>query len=209
MAPKLTSYEALPVAPLILTIRGQKVMLDADPARVYGVPTRRLNEQVRRNAERFPADFIFEITPQEIANLKSQFATSSSGLDRSQFAAGSHGGTRKPPLAFTEHGAIMTATVLNSPRAVQMSVFVVRAFVNMRQMLAAPSDLARKLAELERSLTDRLDTHETAIVDVLRQLMLLLNPPPAPTPPRKRIGFGVRERRGVYRTGKAGKSASL
>jgi hypothetical protein len=202
MARRPTNCDELPVEPLILTVRGQRVILDADLARVYGVPTRRLNEQVRRNAGRFPADFIFELTAQEVADLMSQIATSSSSVIRSQFAAGSHGGTRKPPLAFTEHGAIMAATVLNSPRAVQMSVFVVRAFVDMRQMLTGQSELARRLAELEKKLTDRLDAHETAITDVLQQLMLLLNPPPAAPPPRRRIGFSLKERRAAYRTGK-------
>ena len=102
----------------------------------FGVPTRRLNEQVRRNANRFPPDFAFVLTEQEVTNLKSQFATSSVGLIRSQFATGStHGGRRKLPMAFTEHGAIMAANVLRSKRAIQMSVFVVRAFTRMRQML--------------------------------------------------------------------------
>src|ERR1017187_6643885 len=109
------------ISPLIRTIRGQKVILDSDLARIYGVPTKRLNEQVRRNAKRFPSDFLFRLASAEADNLKSQFATSSL-----------HGGRRKLPFAFTENGAIMAANVLNSPEAVRMSVFVVRAFVQMR-----------------------------------------------------------------------------
>ena len=108
----------------IVSIRGQRVLFDSDLAEVYGVTTKRLNQQVNRNIERFPADFIFSLEPQELANLKLQIATSS--LSRA------HGGARKPPRMFTEHGAIMAATVLNSPRAVQMSVYIVRAFVKLR-----------------------------------------------------------------------------
>src|SRR5688572_1360895 len=113
------------VASRILVVRGQRVMLDMDLAALYGVTVRRLNEQVRRNRERFPEGFMHELTNQEVANLKSQSATSS------------WGGKRKAPLAFTEHGAIMAATVLNSPRAVQMTLYVVRAFVKVRESLAA------------------------------------------------------------------------
>jgi hypothetical protein len=167
---------------LILTIRGQKVILDSDLARIYGVPTKRLNEQVGRNAKRFPHDFLFQLTAEEAEILKSQFATSSS-----------HGGRRKLSYAFTENGAIMAANVLNSPEAVRMSVFVVRAFVQMRDLLGGTKELARKLAELERKLTARLDGHESAIVDVLRRVMEILDPPPLPPePPRRRISFQVR-----------------
>lgn len=118
----------------ILVLRGQKVLLDADLAALYGVETRRLNEQVRRNLERFPEDFIFEVTDDELASLKSHFATSS------------WGGRRKRPMAFTEHGAIMAATILKSPRAVEMSVYVVRAFVRLREVLAVEAD--RKLTHI-------------------------------------------------------------
>src|SRR5580704_18488066 len=143
------------IGPLILTIRGQRVILDSDLAHIYGVPTKRLNEQVRRNAKRFPSDFLFQLTSTETDNLKSQIATSSS-----------HGGRRKLPNAFTENGAIMAANVLNSPEAVRMSVFVVRAFVKMRELLGGTKELAKQLAALERKLTARLDGHETAIVEV-------------------------------------------
>ena len=112
---------------------------------MYGVTTKRLNQQVNRNIERFPGDFVFHLETQELANLKLQFATSSS-------RALMHGGARKPPRMFTEHGAIMAATVLNSPRAVQMSVYVVRAFIKLREVLASNSTLARRLESLERSV---------------------------------------------------------
>ena len=128
----------------ILILRGQRVLLDQDLAALYSVETRRLNEQVRRNGSRFPADFIFELTAEEFANLKSQIATSS------------WGGRRKRPLAFTEHGAIMAATVLNSARAVEMTIHVVRAFVQLRDLLASNRQLAQKLAHevAERGITE-------------------------------------------------------
>ena len=201
MTEKLKRYETQPIEHMIMTIRGQKVILDADLARIYGVPTKRLNEQVRRNTDRFPPDFAFPLTDQEVTNLKSQFATSSFDLNRSQFATGStHGGRRKLPMVFTEHGAIMAANVLRSKQAIQMSVFVVRAFVRMRQILIAQKDLARKLAELEKELTARLDVHETAINEMFRQIKRLLSPPSEPEPPKKRIGFLVEEPKVPYRT---------
>ena len=171
------------IAPAIRKIRGQKVILDSDLARIYGVPTKRLNEQVRRNAKRFPSDFLFQLTAEEAENLKSQFATSSS-----------HGGKRKLPYAFTENGAIMAANVLNSPAAVRMSVFVVRAFVQMRDLLGGTKALAKQLADLEKKLTARLDGHEVAIIEVLRRVMDILDPPPPPPEPeqpKRRLGFYV------------------
>ena len=129
----------------IVTVRGQRVLFDSDLAGVYGVTTARLNQQVNRNLARFPSDFIFQLTDQELAALMLQFATSKPRAE-------GHGGTRKPPRMFTEHGAIMAATVLNSPRAVQMSVYVVRAFVKLREVLASNSTLARRLETLERSV---------------------------------------------------------
>jgi hypothetical protein len=128
------------IASSIRVVRGLRVLLDDDLALVYGVTTKRLNEQVRRNLERFPADFVIHITKQELAILRSQNATSS------------WGGRRYAPLAFTEHGAIMAATVLNSPRAVQMSVYVVRAFVRLRRAAAAHSKLAQELETLKQSV---------------------------------------------------------
>jgi len=174
----------------IITLRGQKVILDADLARIYRVETKTLNKAVKRNRARFPADFCFQLTQEEFEALRFQFGTSNTG----------RGGRRYRPYAFTEHGAIMAATVLNSPRAVQMSVFVVRAFVEMRSMIAAQKELAGKLAILEKALTERLDLHERVISDILRQIMTLLSPPPPkPEPPRRKIGFQTRERRTAYK----------
>jgi phage regulator Rha-like protein len=168
------------VSSRILTIRGQKVILDASLAEIYGVQTKELNRAVKRNSSRFPSDFIFQLTPQEVENLRCQIGTSSL----------SYGGRRYRPYAFTENGAVMAASVLNSRQAVRMSVFVVRAFVQMRELLSAGSkELARELKQLEAKLTSRLDIHESAIVDVLRRIMELLNPPPAPPVPEKSMGF--------------------
>jgi hypothetical protein len=175
---------------LIYEIRDQKVMLDSDLARLYGVPTFRLNEAVKRNRDRFPDDFTFQLTREEFANLISQIAISSSG----------HGGRRNLPWVFTEHGAIMTANVLNSPQAVQMSVFVVRAFLKMRAALSATREQARKLAALEKELKERLDVHEAAIVTILQRVMDIIDPPALPEPPKKGIGFHLKEAKARYRT---------
>ena len=163
----------------ILIIRGRKVILDADLAGVYGVTTARLNEQVKRNLGKFPEDFLLQLTPAEFGRLMSQIAISNGG----------RGGRRKLPWAFTEYGAIMAATVLNSERAVAMSVYVVRAFVKFRQLLTGNKGLAKKLAELERKLTERLDIHEEAILRLFAEIREILNPPPEPEKPRRRIGF--------------------
>jgi hypothetical protein len=161
----------------IYSLRGQRVMLDSDLAAIYGTSTMRLNEQFKRNRKRFPDDFAFVLTRKEFTNLISQDAISRS-----------HGGRRTLPIAFTEHGAIMLASVLNSEIAVQASVRVVRAFVRLREMVAANAQLASKLAELER----RLDSHDEAIVDLFATLKRLLEPP---EPPKKReIGFHVEKR---------------
>jgi len=134
---------------------------------------------------------MFLLTIEEYANLRSQFATSSQDKNRSQFATGSqkHRDPRFLPYAFTENGAVMAANVLNSPQAVRMSVFVVRAFVRMRELLTGSKELAAELKKLEARLTSRLDVHETAIVDVLRRIMQLLDPPPTPPVPQKEMGF--------------------
>ena len=172
------------ISSVIRTIRSQKVILDFDLARIYGVPTRRLNEQIKRNAKRFPADFLFQLTIEEAETLMPM---------RSQIATAYKRNVRFLPYAFTENGAIMAANVLNSPEAVRMSVFVVRAFVKMRDLLGGTKELARQLADLEKKLTARLDVHESVIVDVLRRVMEILDPPPLPPePPRRRIGFHVR-----------------
>ena len=163
-------------------IRGHRVMLDSDLAMIYGVTTKRLNEQLKRNRPRFPADFAFQLTVQEFGTLKSQIATSSS-----------HGGKRKLPWVFTEHGALMLASVLNSAIAVQASVRVVRAFVRLREMVAANAPLAAKLEELER----RFDSHDEAIANLFATLKQLLEPPEARK--RREIGFHVRETAARYR----------
>jgi hypothetical protein len=182
------------VALCIQEVRGQKVIVDADLAQIYGVPTKRLNEAVKRNRERFPSDFAFQLTRQEVAHLRSHIATSNRELMRSQFATASKRNVRFLPYAFTEHGAIMAATVLNSPQAVQMSLFVVRAFVKMRDALGSHRELARKLEELEK----RYDTRFKVVFEALRQLMR------EPEPLRKQIGFHVRERKAAYRVRRNG-----
>jgi phage regulator Rha-like protein len=158
----------------ILLLRHQRVILDTDIADLYGVPVKVLNQQVKRNRERFPADFVFRLTSKEDEVLRSQFVTSKQG----------RGGRRYAPYAFTEHGAIMAATVLNSERAVQMSVFVVRAFVRLREMLATNRKLAGKIDELE----NRLDTHDSTIQDLIDAIKELMKPE---DPPRKSIGFQI------------------
>jgi hypothetical protein len=175
---------------MIRTIRGTRVILDSDLAKIYGVPTFRFNEAIKRNRHRFPADFMFQLTREESNFLKSQIAMSKRQKS-SQIAISKtgRGGRRTLPYAFTEHGALQAANVLRSSRAVQMSVFVIRAFVKMREALRAAPELARKLAALEKKLTARLDVHEAAIVQVLQEVMQILNPPPTPTPPRPQIGF--------------------
>lgn len=168
--PKETSVVVAPIEPLIWVIRGQRIILDADLAQIYGVTTKRLNQQVKRNRKRFPDDFMFKLTRKESQSLQRsrlQFATLKRGQNIKYF-----------PYAFTEHGAVMAANVLNSEHAVAMSVFVVRAFVKLREVLAESKELASKLDELERQLTDRLDLHEEAILKLFEQIKDLLNPPP-------------------------------
>jgi len=143
----------------ILQLRGAKVILDSDLAELYGVETKRLNEQVKRNSERFPSDFVFQLTQEEFENSRSHFATSSRG----------HGGRRTPPYAFTEHGAIMAANVLRSERAIEMSVFVVRAFVRLRGMLTTHKELAHTLDQLERKVGEH-DEAIRAVVTAIREL---------------------------------------
>lgn len=157
---------------LIATLRGQKVILDTQLAKLYGVPVKRLNQQVSRNRRRFPMGFIFQLTAKESESLRLQNATSNS----------KRGGRRYLPYAFTEHGAIMAATVLNSPRAVKMSVFVVRAFVHFRQLVVNNRELAAKLNEIE----SRLEQHDGAIRDLINTVRELMLPRPSSG---KRIGF--------------------
>lgn len=159
------------IQPRIFTIRGQKVLIDSDLAKLYGIETKRLNEQVKRNRERFPEDFLFQLTNEECDSLRSQFATLKRGQHRKYF-----------PYAFTEHGALMAASVLNSPRAIEMSVFVVRAFVRLREILYSQKELAEKIAELESKVGDH-DASINTILFAIKQLMSV--PPRSP----KRIGF--------------------
>lgn len=171
------SLAAIPIERVeraILLIRGEKVMLDKDLAKLYGVTTKRLNEQVKRNRERFPDDFMFQLAGEEAESLR---------RSRSQSATLKRGQNIKYlPYAFTEHGAIMAANVLNSERAVQASVAVVRAFVRLRQMLASNAELARKLEDLEQ----KYDHQFKVVFDAIRQLMT------PPEPKRKQIGFHAR-----------------
>jgi hypothetical protein len=164
------------IARSILILRGHRVLLDAELAALYGVTTTRLNQQVRRNLRRFPGDFMFQLSAEEHTALMLQNATSKQG----------RGGRRKLPLAFTEHGAIMAATVLNSERAVEMSIYVVRAFVQLRDLLASNKELAKRLDELEIRIMRKLATHDQAITGMLRTIRELMNPP---VPKRRGIGF--------------------
>lgn len=189
----------------IITIRGQKVVLDVDLARIYGVATRRLNEQLRRNHRRFPGDFAFQLTADEFESLRSQIATLDQGPPRaeakrsqtattssssssamwSQFATTSENRRRKShrPWAFTEHGALQAANILRSGRAIAMSVYVIRAFIELREKIAANAAILKRLAEIDKSLLE----HDTALRDIYQKLLPLLAPPPEP--PRRQIGF--------------------
>ena len=195
MKREMVAYTTDDITTLIVTVRGKRVILDRDLAALYGVPTFRFNEAVKRNRNRFPEDFMFQLTGDEAACLTSQFAMSKSG----------RGGRRTLPYAFTEHGTVMAANILRSPKAIQMSVFVVRAFIRMRQMLVEQRGLARKLAGLEKELTARLDIHETAINEILGQIRRLLSSPPEPQQPKRRIGFLVEEPRVPYGFAKGSK----
>lgn len=163
-----------PIEKSILLVRGQRVILDAELAALYGTTTKRLNEAVSRNRKRFPEDFMFQLTTEELEKLKSHFATSSSP----------HGGRRTLPYAFTEHGAIMASNILRSEEAVRMSVFVVRAFVKLREMVSANEKLASQLAKLEK----RIDRHDGIIVEIVRTMQQLVDSPKDDRKQR-RIGF--------------------
>lgn len=154
----------------ILYIRGQKVMLDEDLAKLYRVETKRLNEQVKRNIDRFPKDFMFQLTHKEFSNLKSQFATSS------------WGGNRKIPLAFTEHGILMLSGILNSKVAIKVNVRIIRIFIKMREMMLTHKDILLKLEQLEKDVTN--NTKDIQVI--FQYVKQLLNPP---SPPRRKIGF--------------------
>jgi hypothetical protein len=181
--------------PPIHTVRGQQVVLDNDLAALYGVLTKRLNEAVGRNADRFPDDFCFQLTREEAGNMRSQIATSKlestpeEGItpNWSQIATSSrkHRGATYLHWAFTEHGALMAATVLRSPQAVQMSLYVVRAFVRMREELMSSAVIFKRLALIDKKLLE----HDIVLQDVVEKLLPLLNPPPEP--PKRRIGFNA------------------
>jgi phage regulator Rha-like protein len=170
------------IGSLIYTIRGLRVMLDSDLAKIYNVQTKALNQALKRNLNRFPNDFSFQLTGEELESLMSQIVTSKTG----------RGGRRKLPWVFTEHGAIMLASILNSERAVEMSVSVVRAFVLMREQLTANKKLAQKLGELE----SRVSGHDEAIQNLFEAIRQLIEPPLPED--RKQIGF-MRETSPPYR----------
>jgi len=157
----------------IMVIHGEKVILDSDLSQLYGVETRRLNEQVRRNLDKFPNDFMFQLTKDEFTNLKSQIATSSPGW----------GGRRKPPLIFTEHGALQAANVLNSPQANKMSVFIIRAFIRLREMVLTNEKLARKVDQLENRVSD----HDEILMELIKEIRKLVDTPKPGN--KKSIGF--------------------
>ncbi len=164
----------VPIESRITILGQQKIILDTALAEIYGVPVKRLNQQVKRNRSRFPADFMFQLKPREFAALRLQFATANQG----------RGGRRSLPYVFTEHGAIMAATVLNSERAVEMSVLVVRAFVRLRAMLAANKEFADRIEELEK--------HEGSIQEIVRLIKRLMEPP---LTRRSKIGFALQSER--------------
>ncbi len=170
----------------ILLVRGEKVMLDADLASLYGVTTGSLNRAVKRNLARFPSDFMFQLTDGEMQDLRCQIGISNS----------ERGGRRYLPYAFTEQGVAMLSSVLRSPRAIQVNIAIMRAFVQLRQVLASHSELARRLADLER----RLENHDTSIHALFEAIRQLMAPPALPARPQ--IGFHVKERALPYRVGK-------
>lgn len=177
---KYQVQEAVRIESMILTIRGLRVMQDSDLAKIYGVTTKRLNEQFKRNRERFPIDFAFPLDKQELAQMRSQIATASKR------------NIRHVPVAFTEHGAIMLASVLNSTVAIEASIRVVRAFVGMREQLAAHKELSQKLSELE----SRISGHDEAIANIFEAIRQLVEP--VMPEERRQIGF-MRENSTPYR----------
>lgn len=172
------------IAERIFIVRGQKVILDTDLAALYEVPTKQFNQAVKRNLAKFPADFMFALTAAEWEALRSQFVTLNNGR-------GQH--RKYLPYVFTEHGAIMAATLLNSPRAVEVSVYVVRAFVQLREFLASNKDLARQLRVLEQRIEKKLTNHDQAIADVVATLKQLMSPA---NTTKRRIGFVIDEDQG-------------
>ena len=194
------AHFAIPMKIPIRHLRDVAVILDADLAAIYGVPTKRLNEQVKRNKDRFPADFAFVLTPEEWRSVRQTLTQHiDAQLDkgnRSQIATGSdsakHRDKRVRPYAFTEHGALMAANILRSPEAVKMSVFIVRAFIRQREALAGNDAILRRLAEIDKTLL----LHDRGLRDLYQKLLPLLQ---APDPPKRELGFHVRERAATYR----------
>jgi len=179
MVEKMAGFPAARIENRILLIRGQKVLTDRDLAELYGVETKQLKRAVRRNIHRFPQDFMFELTQEEFKNLRSQFGTSS------------WGGTRYRPMAFTEQGVAMLSSVLNSERAIEVNIAIMRVFVKLREMTAAHKELKRKLEKIENHLKDH-DEQIQVIFEAIRQLMA------SPEKPRKKIGFEVKESKSRY-----------
>jgi ORF6N domain len=175
--PEVAAGPASEITRKIMNLRGQRVLLDADLAALYETTTKALNQAVRRNGDRFPADFVFRLTPAEWDSLRSQFVTLETGRGRHR---------KYTPLAFTEHGAIMAAAVLNSPRAVEMSVYVVRAFVRLRELVASSANLTRKLDALERSIAALDAGTRRRFDEVYAAIRALMTPPPGK---RRPIGF--------------------
>jgi hypothetical protein len=178
-----------PVLPRIFTVRRLNVVLDTDVAKLYGVPTKRLNEALRRNAKRFPSDFCFRLTWEEFANLRSQIATlgdsAPDGL-RSQFVTSKPGKHKKYlPFVFTEHGALMAANVLRSEKAIEMSLYLVRAFIKMRETLLANVTILKRLAEIDKRLVE----HDSVLREVIDRLQPLLDAPEVDEDPKEKIGF--------------------
>ncbi len=182
-----------PIETIIFNIRGQKVILDMDLAQLYGVSTKRLNEQVKRNADRFPSDFAFYLTLEDFKDLKCQVDGFNNTVNRSQFATGSqkHRDPRFLPWAFTEHGAIMAANVLNSLQAIKMSVFVVRAFVKLREQLLNQKELEERLTNIENILL----AHDGSIRELYEKIRPLLIPT---MKPKRKIGFDLKEKQARY-----------
>ncbi len=176
-----------PIENHILFIRGMRVILDSDLSTIYGVKTKVLNQAVKRNKDRFPVDFVFQLTQEDMTALTGQRDM------RSRFVTASKRNIRFLPYVFTEHGALMAANILKSPRAIAMSVYVVRAFVRLRETLVLHKDLANKLAELERKIQSH-DGEIQAIIQALRQLMT------PPEKPKRQIGFRVKDTKSQYKT---------
>jgi hypothetical protein len=172
------------IANAIFLIRDQKVLLDSTLAELYGVDTKTLNRAVKRNADRFPLDFMFRLDEQEVANLRCQIGTSSSV----------HGGRRYLPFAFTEQGVAMLSSVLNSPRAIQVNIAIMRAFIKLREALATNQDLSRKFADLE----SRVGDHDEKFAEIIEAIRQLISPPADET--KREMGFHVKESSPPYRT---------